>query len=56
MKIILILTLATIFTKLRNRLDRVSTLFIVGAVTVVPVILILTQPDLSSSLKLTAEI
>ena len=50
MKIILILTLATIFTKLRNRLDRISTLFIAGAVTVIPVILILTQPDLSSSL------
>jgi len=50
MKIILILTLATIFTKLRNRLDRISTLLIAGAVTVIPVILILTQPDLSSSL------
>lgn len=50
MKIILILTLATIFVKLRNRLDHISTLLIVGAVTAVPVILILTQPDLSSSL------
>ena len=37
MKIILILTLATVFTKLRNRLDRISTLLIAGAVTVLPV-------------------
>lgn len=50
MKIILILTLAMIFVKLRNRLDRWSTLAIVAAVTLVPVVLILTQPDLSSSL------
>lgn len=50
MKIILILTLATIFVKLRNRLDRISTLAIVVAVTIIPVILILSQPDLSSSL------
>ena len=50
MKIILILTLATIFVKLRNRLDRISTLLIVAAVTIVPVILILSQPDLSTSL------
>lgn len=50
MKIILILTLATVFVKLRNRLDRVSTLLIVTAITIIPVLLILSQPDLSSSL------
>lgn len=50
MKIILILTLAVIFVKLRNRLDRWSTLAIIVAVTIVPVMLILSQPDLSSSL------
>lgn len=50
MKIILILTLAMIFVKLRNRLDRWSTLAIVAAVTLVPAALILIQPDLSSSL------
>lgn len=50
MKILLILTLAAVFVKLRNRLDRVSTLLIVAAVTAVPVLLIMSQPDLSSSL------
>lgn len=50
MKIILILTLATVFVKLRNRLDHFSTLVIVGALTIVPVLLILSQPDLSTSL------
>lgn len=50
MKIILILTLATLFVKLQNRLDRFSTLAIIAVVTVVPVFLILSQPDLSSSL------
>lgn len=50
MKIILILTLSVLFSKLKNRLDRLSTLLLVGAVTGVPVLLILTQPDLSSSL------
>ena len=50
MKIILILTLSVLIYKLKNRLDRISTLLLVGAVTGVPVLLILTQPDLSSSL------
>ncbi len=50
MKIILIITLATIYSKLRNKVDKVSTLLIVGAVTAVPVFCILSQPDLSSSI------
>jgi len=50
MKIILIITLAVVFVKLRNRLDRWSTLAIVAAITVVPAVLIMSQPDLSSSL------
>jgi rod shape determining protein RodA len=50
MKIILILTLAVVFVKLRNRLERFSTLVLVGAVTIVPVILIGAQPDVSTSL------
>ena len=49
MKIIFILTLAAMFIKLRNRLDHVSTLFIVAAVTLFPLAAILIQPDLSSS-------
>jgi len=50
MKIILILTLATLYTKLKSKADRVSTLFIAAAVALVPVMVILIQPDLSSSL------
>lgn len=50
LKIIFILTLAMLFTKLREHLDRVSTLVIAAAVTAVPVYAILSQPDLSSSL------
>lgn len=50
MKIILILTLATLYTKLKSKTDRISTLLIVGIVAAVPVAVILVQPDLSSSL------
>ena len=50
MKIILILTLATLYTKLRSKTDRVSTLLIAGIVAAVPVAVILIQPDLSTSL------
>lgn len=50
MKIILIITLATLYTKLRNKVDRISTLFIIVITTMIPVVAILTQPDLSSSL------
>ena len=50
MKIILILTLATLYSKLRNKVDKVSTLFIIVITTMVPVGVILMQPDLSSSL------
>lgn len=50
MKIILIISLATLFTKLRHRLERFSSLVIVAAVTGIPVLVIMSQPDLSSSL------
>ncbi|MCD7825773.1 MAG: rod shape-determining protein RodA [Clostridiaceae bacterium] len=50
MKVILIITLAALFVKLRMRMERFSTLVIAGAVTAVPVLLIMSQPDLSSSL------
>lgn len=50
MKIILILTLATLYMKLKNKVDRVSTLFIIVITTMIPVAVILMQPDLSSSL------
>lgn len=50
MKIILIITLATLYAKLRNKVDKVSTLFIIVITTMVPVMVILMQPDLSSSL------
>jgi len=50
MKIILIISLAAFFVKMRNRLDRVSTFVLAGAVTALPVLLIMSQPDLSSSL------
>ena len=48
LKVILILTLAVVFGKLSNRLNRWSTLAIIVALTIVPVLLILSQPDLSS--------
>lgn len=50
MKIILILTLATLYTKLKSKTDRASTLFIAVIVAMGPVAVILVQPDLSSSL------
>lgn len=50
MKIILILTLAVLYTKLKNKVDRISTLFIIVITTMLPVAVILIQPDLSSSL------
>ena len=50
MKIILILTLATVYAKLRNKVHKVSTLLIVFIITMIPVTVILLQPDLSSAL------
>ncbi|MDD7403065.1 MAG: FtsW/RodA/SpoVE family cell cycle protein [Butyribacter sp.] len=50
MKIILILSLAVFFVKMQSRLDRFSTLVIAGVITGIPVLLIMSQPDLSSSL------
>ncbi len=50
MKIILILTIAVLYTKFKNKVDKISTLFIIVVTTMVPVVVILTQPDLSSSL------
>ena len=50
MKIILIITLAALFSKLHSILDKVSTLVKVCVVSAIPVLAILTQPDLSSSL------
>lgn len=50
LKVIFILSLAMLFTKLRAHLDRVSILVIAMAVTLIPMYAILSQPDLSSSL------
>lgn len=50
MKIILILTLATVYSKLKSKVDKVSTLVIIVVVTMIPAVSILIQPDLSSSL------
>lgn len=50
MKIILILTLAVLYTKLKSKVDKISTLLIIVITTMVPVLAILLQPDLSSSL------
>lgn len=50
MKIVLILSLAALFAKLRHRMEKVSTLVIVVAVTGIPALVIMSQPDLSSSL------
>lgn len=50
LKVIFILSLAMLFTKLRAQLDRVSILVIALATTLVPMYAILSQPDLSSSL------
>lgn len=50
MKIILILTLASLFVKIQNKLQQFRTLLPVLVITMIPVALILKQPDLSSSL------
>lgn len=50
MKIILIISLAAFFVKMRHRLDRVGTFIMAVALTILPVLLIMSQPDLSSSL------
>ena len=50
MKIILILALAVYFVKIQSRLERFSTLVIAVVITGIPVLLIMSQPDLSSSL------
>lgn len=50
MKIILIITLAVFFVKMQTRLERFSTLVIAAVIAGVPVLLIMSQPDLSSSL------
>lgn len=50
MKIILIITLAVFFVKVQSRLERFSTLVMAGVITGIPVLLIMSQPDLSSSL------
>lgn len=50
MKIIFILTMAVLFVKLQKQLDKFSTLLLVALVTVFPFGLIMSQPDLSSSL------
>lgn len=50
MKIILIITLATLFSKLHSKMDKVSTVFKIVITSSIPILAILTQPDLSSSL------
>lgn len=50
MKIIFILTMASMFVKFQRRLDRFSTLAVAAVLTVIPVLIIMLQPDLSSSL------
>ena len=50
MKIILIITLATLFARLHSKMDRVSTVVKICIVSAIPILAILTQPDLSSSL------
>ncbi len=50
MKIILIITLATLFARLHSKMDKVSSVVKICVVASIPVLAILTQPDLSSSL------
>lgn len=50
MKIIFILTLAALYVRLQKRLDKFSTLVVVAVITIIPIVLIMSQPDLSSSL------
>lgn len=50
MKIIFILTIATFLSKRKAKLDRITTLIMVAILSMVPMIIILKQPDLSSSL------
>lgn len=49
-KIGLIITLAVLFTKLEEKMDKISTLLIGGITTAIPTVFILNQSDLSSSL------
>ena len=49
-KIILIVVLAVLFTKVQNKLNKWSTFFISGIIMMVPTSLILIQTDLSSSM------
>ncbi len=50
MKIIYIIFISWLFVKLQKRLNRWSTILIVGFTTLIPVLFIMSQPDLSSSL------
>lgn len=50
MKIILVLTLAVLFVKRQAKMHQVRTLLFALALTAVPMVLIMKQPDLSSSL------
>ncbi len=50
MKIIFIITLASFYVQMEKNLDRWSTLLIAAVLTVIPMLLIMSQPDLSSSL------
>lgn len=49
-KIGLIITLAVLFTKLEEKMDKISTLLIGGIIMAIPTVFILNQSDLSSSL------
>lgn len=50
MKIILILTLATMFAKIQNKTHQILNMLPMVVVTMIPVVLIVKQPDLSSAL------
>lgn len=49
-KIIVILTLAVYYSKMRKKVDRFTTLLVAGIISLLPILFIMKQPDLSSSL------
>ncbi len=51
-KVIMIIVMAKLFYLLRNRLQKFSTLILVGIIMGIPTVLILMQPDLSTSIVL----
>lgn len=53
-KIVLILCLAKLFSVLENKINKVSSILIIGIVAAIPVLFVFKQPDLSTSIVIVA--